>query len=75
MKTKLKNGMIVIAPEGCRSYYLTDRKEYEVFNVRKSISNELLFNFNIKNDRGKISYCLLKQCGHLNGKNWIIKNE
>jgi len=74
MKTKLKNGMTVIAPD-CKKFDLTTGKEYEVFNVGKSLSNKHIFNFNIKNDKGVVIYCLLNYCGHLNYQNWIIKNE
>jgi hypothetical protein len=69
---KLTNGMKVIAPSGCYEY-LTECKEYEVFNVVNYEDNN--HSFNIIDDNGLTRYCLLKTCSYLNGGNWIIKQE
>jgi len=69
---KLKNGMTVIAPDGCREN-LTAGKEYVVYNVKKDYT--FLYCFNIKDDFEKEAFCLLENCAHLNGGNWIIKNN
>lgn len=71
---KLKNGMKVIAPSGCENY-LTEGKEYEVFNVELSHNKECEFNFNFIDDKRKSKYSILKGSAHLNGQDWIIKNE
>ena len=68
---KLKNGMKVIAPSGCCEY-LTEGKEYEVFDVEKN--SDGIF-FNVKADIGIKSFCRIKNCSHLNGGNWIIKSK
>ena len=62
----LKKGSIVIAPEGC-SKYLTPNKEYEVI---ETINYNI---FEIKDDDNENIICKLNRCGHLNGKNWILK--
>jgi len=59
--------MTVIAPKGCPKYF-TQGKEYEVSNIYEDM-------FTVKNDTGNILRCLFKGCGHLNGRDWIIKSE
>jgi len=69
----LKDGDIVIAPEGfIKNEYVTSGKEYSVSNVSK---NDDIVDFNITNDRGSISYCLLKHCAYLDCLDWIIKKN
>ena len=70
---KLKNGMKVIAPSGCKSC-LTEGKEYEVFDVKEEYK-PYYFSFNIINDYGANIFCLFQKCCFLNGGNWIIKQE
>lgn len=69
----MKNFKTVIAPAGC-SGYLTQGKEYEVSGIDDLENNEET-SFWITNDIGSNSYCLLNHCAHLNGGNWIIKEE
>ncbi len=69
---KLTNGMKVIAPSGCEDY-LTEGKEYEVFDV-ELYKNHGYF-FIIIDDDGDRLPCLFNDCRHLNGGNWIIKQE
>jgi hypothetical protein len=71
---KLKNGMKVIAPSGCESY-LTEGKEYEVFNVEILSNPSCEFKFEFIADNGGQEYSVLKGSSHLNGKDWIIKEE
>lgn len=66
---ELKIGDVVIAPEGCEDY-LTAGREYVVIDVSKKEKDV----FCVLADNGTKMYCLLQKCGHLNGKNWIIKN-
>jgi hypothetical protein len=68
---KLKNGMKVIAPIGCCDY-LTEGKEYEVFNVVKEKNN---YTFNTVADIGESIFSRLNDSIHLNDGNWIIKQE
>jgi hypothetical protein len=70
-KMELKNGMKVIAPEGCRDY-LTEGKEYEVRNITFGDFGTF---FNITDNDGERLDCMLKDDGHLNYANWIIKQE
>lgn len=61
----------VIAPEGCRTDYLTPRKEYKVYNCKKS--ENYTFSFTIISDIGMPAICLLEKCCHLGmTKNWVI---
>ena len=70
---QLKNGMKVIAPEGCETW-LTAGKEYEVFNV--DIEGEpYYFGFNIIDDEGDKIFCVLNNCDSLNGGNFTIKEH
>lgn len=64
----LKVGDIAIPTEGCREW-LTPNKEYEITIVKES------GNFYIVNDEGGISFCLQKNCGHLNGQDWTFKTK
>jgi lipopolysaccharide export LptBFGC system permease protein LptF len=68
---KIKNGMKVIAPIGCCDY-LTEGKEYEVFDVAKLNNN---YTFNIVDDDGESIFSRLNDSTHLNDGNWIIKQE
>ena len=70
---ELKNKMKVIAPSECVGL-ITKGKEYEVYNVTKE-TEPFVYSFNIINDIGSESYCLLNGCVCLNGGNWIIKDE
>ena len=71
---KLKNGMFVIAPEGCESY-LTLGKKYEVFNV-EALNNDV-YGFDIVNDKGVDTMCIIHKlgCAHLKNNHWIINHE
>ena len=66
--------MKVIAPKGCESY-LTEGKEYEVFNVEMLLNPSCEFKFEFIADNGGHEYSVLKGTSHLNGKDWIIKEE
>jgi len=69
----LKDGDIVIAPNGFEeNIYVTSGKEYIVSEV--SIG-DLMTDFNITNDLGSTSYCLLKDCAYIDNLNWIIKKN
>ena len=68
---KLTNGMKVIAPSGCEDY-LTEGKEYEVFDVAKLNNN---YTFNIVDDSGESIFSRLNDSTHLNDGNWIIKSK
>jgi hypothetical protein len=70
---ELKNKMKVIAPSGCVGL-ITKGKEYEVYDVTKE-TEPFVYSFNIINDNGSESDCLLNGCVYLNGGNWIIKDE
>ena len=69
---ELKNGMKVIAPEGCK-FYLTAGKEYIVFDVQPSIGFK--YSFSIMADSGDKLFCLLNKCSHLHNQDWIVKNR
>ena len=70
--TELKDGMYVIAPENYSG--LTKGKKYQVRNV--NVANiEFMYNFKIRNDKGRVLYCLLNNCAHIDFENWIISNE
>ena len=69
---ELKNGMKVIAPKGCVSY-LTAGKEYEVFDVEEC--KGFKYSFRIIDDDGDKLFCLLNNCCHLSGKNWIVNKK
>jgi len=68
-KMELKNGMKVIAPEGCITQLITSGKGYDIYNV----DNYGFFEF--IDDMGWKSTGRLKNCQYLNGKDWIIKEE
>ena len=71
---KLTNGMKVIAPSGCEMY-LTEGKEYTVFNVNKISHEKNNYTFYIIADNFEHSFSRLNDSSHLNGGNWIIKQE
>lgn len=58
----------VTAPEGLINIYLTPGKSYDI------ISN-YQFGFEITDDQGDKLYCLFEECGHINGKNWIVDDN
>jgi hypothetical protein len=60
---------IVKAPEGCEDY-LTPGKEYKVRSAKRR--SDTFFVFEITDDEGGNLFCLLRSCGHLVGKDWII---
>lgn len=65
----MKNFKTVICPAG--NYLgLTAGKEYEVTNVDLDVES-----FWIKTDEGVDFFCLIENCAHLSGNNWIIKEE
>ena len=70
----MKKGDIVIAPKGCREY-LTAGKEYEVINVNDDYNEEYGVLFEIVSDIGDLAYCFEKNCGQLNGQDWILKQN
>lgn len=62
-----------IAPEGCNSYLIAG-KEYLIIGYHdKSKQNRLQDYFYIKSENDVVQYCIPKLCGHLNGKDWILK--
>jgi hypothetical protein len=69
---ELQNGMKVIAPAICNNY-LTVGKSYEVYNVEPSTKYGATFE--IINDIGTITNCLLKECKHLKGYDWILTSK
>jgi hypothetical protein len=69
---KLKNGMKVISTI-TRGNYLKKGNEYFVENVKESKCFK--YSFDIIDDSGAKLFCLLEKCNHLNGDNWIIKNN
>jgi nitrite reductase/ring-hydroxylating ferredoxin subunit len=64
---KLKNGMTVIAP--CSRNEIRKGQEFIVDNVNK-VEGLFEYNFTIRKEK---FYCLLNNCAHINGENWIIK--
>lgn len=66
----MRNGSKVIAPVGCKSY-LTAGKEYKITDIDRNGP----VSFNIVDDLGSETFCLLEGCAHLYGKDWIIKNK
>ena len=66
---ELKNGMTVIAPcDGNGEVKKGD--EFVVSKVETLFYGMVAFELN---NQGH--YCLLKGCAHINGKDWIIKQE
>lgn len=65
---KLKNGMTVIAP--CSHNEIKKGEEFIVDNVNKS---HWLFEYNFTIVKEEKFFCLLNNCAHINGENWIIK--
>ena len=57
----------VKAPEGCCEY-LTEGNVYRCYDIG-------VYGFNIIDDEGEEIYCRFKDCGHLNGKDWIIVEQ
>lgn len=68
---QLKEGMTVIAPEGCDNF-LREGKSYKVFDVKEENG---VVSFRIIADNMKFLNCTLKKCKHLYNKDWIIKPE
>lgn len=69
---ELENGMKVIAPATCNAYF-TVGKSYEVFEVEPSTKYGA--GFEVINDFGEPTTCLLKQCRHLNDYNWVLMSK
>ena len=66
---ELKNGMTVIAPcNGSRTIKKGDK--FVVSNVKTNHFSMVVFEIN-----NQENFCLLKGCAHINGKDWIIKQE
>jgi len=61
----VKKGDIVVALVGCQDN-LTAGKEYKVLEGGEDY-------FTIKTDLNSKITCLIKNCAHLNGQDWIIK--
>lgn len=68
-KQTLKDGMKVRMPRGARCGYFTLGKEYTVREVEHERGMVV---FRITNDMGSTSVCSLKECFHLDLRNWII---
>jgi len=68
----MKAPKYVVAPEGCGSY-LTPGKRYEVqdFFTKDTCGGS----FWITGDNGNYFLCLLVDCPHLNGGNWITPED
>jgi len=62
-----KNPKFAIPPKGCCNY-LTPGKKYRIIEI-----NGLYFSLDLE-ENGK-AYCRTKDCCHLNGKNWILRNK
>ena len=71
MPTTLKNGMFVTPPIRGNRKQFTIGSKYKVSSVGKSFTQHL-YNFEITDDFGKICYCLLNNCAHINNLNWKI---
>lgn len=69
---ELKNGMIVVSPV-TNGNSIKKGEEFTVFNVKQR-NNVHLFGFYIE-IQGSNRFCLLKNCEHINGKDWIIKKK
>lgn len=68
--TKLKVGMIVIAPE-ITADYLTPGKEYIIIELWGVTGK----GFMIYDDNHRITYCRIEHCANLTDNDWIIKPE
>lgn len=68
--TKLKVGMIVIAPEITEDN-LTPGKEYKIICLWGTIGKGFL----IYDDNNELTHCLAESCAHLIDNDWIIKPE
>jgi hypothetical protein len=66
----MKVGDFVKAPEGCEEW-LTAGKKYRVLLTYDFISPTYGYQFNIIAENGNEIFCLERNCGHLNGGNWI----
>ncbi len=68
----MKAPKYVVAPEVCADH-LTPGKTYA---VHEFCANDTYGGtFHIDNDYGDSIFCLLEECGHLNGGNWIIPDD
>jgi hypothetical protein len=69
----MKAGDIVIAPIGCGNH-ITPEKEYEVIDSPQSDYPNSEYGFWIRIEFLSMDiFCLVENCSHLNGGNWIIK--
>ena len=68
--TKIKRAYATVpADTTAKTYGLTKGKQYETDRY-SSFKN--FKSFRITDDNGCELYCLVKECAHLNGDNWII---
>lgn len=65
---------VVVAPEGCSSYF-TAGKEYLVISIWDSSNNKFGYGFTLNNDSGYKVDCIENKCAHLNYGNWIVKER
>lgn len=64
------NPKIVTPPKGNWNNF-TYGKNYEVLNFEEH-KNPYMGSFNLINDNGNNSFCLLKECSHIGDLNWTI---
>ena len=62
-----KNPKFAIAPKQCWNY-LPSGKKYEMYNIDMDY-------FEIYSDTGRRLLCKRKECAHLYGGNWILRNK
>ena len=70
---ELKDGMIVVSPITRDLKNLKKGQEFEVYDVNESV--DFKYSFSVNGSDGVRWWCLLEGCAHLNGKNWIIKDQ
>lgn len=68
----MKVGDIVIAPPEVISKHITQGKEYEIIELGHGFNPS---SFWIKSDLNLDLFCILENCEHLKGRNWILKNK
>lgn len=71
-RQKEESPSIASPPEGCCDY-LTPGKEYDI----KVLEHSAYFGYHFQtvNDDGGVVYANQYRCPHLNGKDWIIKQQ
>lgn len=67
MKQK-KRPTVVIAPEGCSTFFIAG-KEYKVIEFWGKSG------MSIRGEKDVICPCLKKNCAFLNGQDWIVKSR